>query len=97
MLNDTKEKRSRLSRISTRLLKVANYFFDRLAEASTMRAIVVLGSTAAGYTLDQANIEHYIVVGILVAQTIALLIPDKVEIHHKEAKDVDSGPDLDKE
>lgn len=64
-----------------------------------MRAIVVLGATAAGFTLDQANIEHYIVVGILVAQTIALLIPDKVETHHKKeakAKDVDSGSDLDK-
>lgn len=97
MLNDTKEKRSRLSRIFTRLLQVVDYFFDRLTEASTMRAIVVLGATAAGYTLDQANIEHYIVVGILVAQTIALLIPDKIETHHKEAKDVDSGSDLDKE
>jgi len=62
-----------------------------------MRAIVVLGATAAGYTLDQANIEHYIVVGILVAQTIALLIPDKVETHHKETKDVDSDSGIDKE
>lgn len=67
------------SKIFTKLAVAANYFFERLAEASTMRAIIVLGSTFIGYTMDEGNVEYYIVLGVVLAQTIALFLPDKIE------------------
>lgn len=50
-----------------------------------MRAVVVLGSALLGYSLEEGNIEHYILIGIVVAQTIALVLPDKVERKKKNA------------
>lgn len=89
MSENTKEKPSKLSKIFTKLLQGANYFFERISEASTMRAIIVLGSAIAGYSLDEGNIEHYILIGVVVAQTIALILPDKVERKRKK-KDGDT-------
>lgn len=93
MLNDTKEKPSRLSKIFIKLLQGANYFFERISEASTMRAIVVLGAAIAGYSLDEGNIENYILIGVVVAQTIALILPDKVERKRKK-KDGDTDSEV---
>lgn len=69
----------------------ANYFFERIAEASTMRAVVVLGSALLGYSFDEGNIEHYILLGIVVAQTIALILPDKVKRTKKNASPSDES------
>ena len=44
-----------------------------------MRAIVVLGSAVWGYSFGEGNIEHYVLLGVVVAQTIALILPDKVK------------------
>ena len=59
-----------------------------------MRAIVVLGSALLGYSFDEGNIEHYILLGIVVAQTIALVLPDKVKRKKNNASPNDeSAPD----
>lgn len=44
-----------------------------------MRAVVVLSATAFGTALDMDNIEHYVVLGVVVAQSLALILPDKIE------------------
>ena len=77
--------------IFTRLVLGVNYFFERIAEASTMRAIVVLGSALLGYSFDEGNLEHYILIGIVVAQTIALVLPDKVNRKKKNASHSDES------
>lgn len=56
-----------------------------------MRAIVVLGSALLGYSFDEGNIEHYILLGIVVAQTIALVLPDKVKRKKKNASPNDES------
>lgn len=69
----------------------ANYFFERISETSTMRAVVVLGSALLGYSSDEGNIEQYILLGIVVAQTIALILPDKLERTKKNASPSDES------
>jgi len=56
-----------------------------------MRAVVVLGSALLGYSFDEGNIEHYILLGIVVAQTIALILPDKVKRTEKNASPSDES------
>lgn len=56
-----------------------------------MRAVVVLGSALLGYSSDEGNIEQYILLGIVVAQTIALILPDKLERTKKNASPSDES------
>lgn len=93
------KEKSVASKIFTKLAVAANSFFEKIADLNTMRAVVVIASTMIGFTMDDENIEYYVLVGVAIAQTIALLLPDDEEGNNKkkdeeEDANIDSyGPD----
>lgn len=62
-----------------RALRAFKYVLDRLSEASTIRAIIVLLAAGIGHSITPEHLEHAILIGVLIAQTVAMLIPDKIE------------------
>lgn len=81
-----KERTQRLKRAA---LKALNYVIDRLSEASTLRAFIVIGASTFGYVYDPELLESYVLVGVVVAQAIAATLPDKIEAVRKRKKNVD--------
>lgn len=87
----TKEEHKPVSQNFTNAAKKAiRYLVQRLSEASTIRAIIVLSSAFMGYSFGD-QIEEFVVIGVIVAQTIALFLPDSIASKKDSDDDQASG------